>query len=628
MTEAEKLYYNNLMNNRNLNTYVFDKLFIVVDNKVQAKPNMGFKLMQNNIPYVFNAFDDDKIFKDLMPNKNQNLNDISFKLDSELNNKSFNSLPHQKFKLDWSDYNGEDIGNTFLPNSKVIKIKNLDIRDGKFFFDGLKIKETPIYFNGIEEEIYFRIYTYPKDSLISKNLKKFNSSDNEILLFFEDFENNQIKTSIILSKKISSKIFENYKITVKESEIILKNDFFKFLNNGISQSIFISILELYLKIDLNDIINLQKSFSNLSFYETDGHYSTIYLICLMLGMEDEKALELAIATENPDTDIHSETDFELDQTWSYPNEQTNIHALTGGFHGEEEFFTAVKILWINKENVKEIGELLHRFGDTYAHSKLNNLKPSDLTSYDLKNNPENEKKVIESWKGQKGEKLQEKITPWVIFLNSYIKEYGLSFFTDEEIQRKIFYGKTFSEILREIYLLKETDKFLMYGDKVPVINYGTTDHFATDGGYPDLIYLRPEWYLTYVNNLVWLLSLKYSLDSNKFNSSTFDKMITFIKIEECSMKGIIDYEIAKLRGKKVLYIPVFYSSPTRIFASFDAFLNSDYYISALNTLKFTKKYILQDEKTIIKEETVRNNDVKVNLSSGFFNTIAFKIIFQ
>lgn len=58
-------------------------------------------------------------------------------------------------------------------------------------------------------------------------------------------------------------------------------------------------------------INEQKDNKSV-FYETDGHYSTVYLVCLMLGMDESKAEELVTATENPDTDVHSETDFEID----------------------------------------------------------------------------------------------------------------------------------------------------------------------------------------------------------------------------------------------------------------------------------------------------------------------------
>jgi hypothetical protein len=158
-------------------------------------------------------------------------------------------------------------------------------------------------------------------------------------------------------------------------------------------------------------------------YETDGHYSTVYLVCLMLGISDEKSLELAIATENPDTDVHSETDFELDDTWSDAEFQESIHALTGGFHGVEEFFTAIKILYTPNKDTTKIGELLHRFGDSYAHSKIDNLVPEDLNTYNLSQHPENRDEAIESWKGKKGENLGKKITPWITFFNYYMIKY-------------------------------------------------------------------------------------------------------------------------------------------------------------------------------------------------------------
>lgn len=81
----------------------------------------------------------------------------------------------------------------------------------------------------------------------------------------------------------------------------------------------------------------EKNDKKVVFYETDGHYSTVYLVCLMLGMKEDAAEELAIAAEAPDTTIHSEMDFELNDTWSNPDYQGPVHSLTGGFHGIEEF---------------------------------------------------------------------------------------------------------------------------------------------------------------------------------------------------------------------------------------------------------------------------------------------------
>jgi hypothetical protein len=360
-------------------------------------------------------------------------------------------------------------------------------------------------------------------------------------------------------------------------------------------------------------------------YETDGHYSTVYLVCLMLGFGEERSLELAIATENPDTDVHSETDFEIDDTWSDAKYQESIHALTGGFHGPEEFFTALKILYTPKTEITELGGLLHRFGDCYAHAKIDNLIPDDLDTYNLKDHPENEKKAIKSWKGKKGDNLGNKITPWLIFFNYYMKKHP-DFLTNKKLQKKVLNGKSISETLKDIYLLTPTDKYIMYGgEKIPIVGI-TGDHNDSDKGYPDLIYMRPEWYLTYVENLSWILATKYKKKLADFKIETFKKMVEFAKKNECSMKGIIDYEIAKKRNKKEVIIPVFYSNPKRFFASYDALINTDYYKTATEVLDYTKKYILNDNKKIVLVKKVKGNS-KINFSTGFFNTLAFKIKF-
>jgi len=168
-------------------------------------------------------------------------------------------------------------------------------------------------------------------------------------------------------------------------------------------------------------------------FETDGHYSTVYLVSLMLGMDPSKALELAIATEAPDTTVHGETNFELNDTWGHPfGPQQDIHSLSGGFHGIEEFFTAVKFLYAEKNDVKQLGELLHRFGDTYAHSKINNLRPEDIKEdLDLKNQDSlTIQKYIQSWKIESENSLKSEVKPWLKFFNYYLKEYGMEFFRE------------------------------------------------------------------------------------------------------------------------------------------------------------------------------------------------------
>jgi hypothetical protein len=360
-------------------------------------------------------------------------------------------------------------------------------------------------------------------------------------------------------------------------------------------------------------------------YETDGHYSTVYLVSLMLGMDTNKAKQLAEATEAPDTDVHSETNFELNDTWIDGEYQETIHSLTGGFHGTEEFLTAIEFIYTPKERISKLGELLHRFGDTYAHTKLDNIKPKNLSEYKLYDDPENEKIVIKSWKGKGSVRLKDKVEPWILFFNYYLKKYGMGFFTSYTKQREVFKGKTLKEALNDIYLISDTDKYIMYGQKENILGI-TDDHAFSDGSFPDKIYLRPDWYLDYVKNLAWLLSAKYSLNTSNFDIKIFEKMTDFAISNKCSLKGIIDYEIAKKMKKTKFYVPVLYSNPYRIAASFDAIQNSDYYQTALDVVDLTKLYISKDGiYTNVLVNPIKDMNIKFNTKTGFFRTAAFEI---
>lgn len=323
-------------------------------------------------------------------------------------------------------------------------------------------------------------------------------------------------------------------------------------------------------------------------YETDGHYSTVYLVSLMLGMSPDKALELAKATEAPDTTIHSAMNFELNDTWGHPGgPQQEIHSLSGGFHGIEEFFTAIKFLYAPIGDIKTQGELLHRFGDTYAHTRIGNLKPKDIKeNLNLAEADDATiKKYIDSWKKIKSETtLGSQVQPWIKFFNYYLQRDGLEFLNSEFKQKEIFKGRTLKEALKDLYLTNDSSSFIMYGEE----GY-TGDHFQSDGGYPDQIFLRPDWYHIYVQNLSWLIASKYKLNNLLLNLSVFDKMINFIIRNKCSMKGIIDYEIAKLRNEKVVYVPIYYANG-KILAAVDEAL-SDYETRAVNVVAYTVKYL-------------------------------------
>ena len=111
-------------------------------------------------------------------------------------------------------------------------------------------------------------------------------------------------------------------------------------------------------------------------YETDGHYWTIYMIGLLMGLEKQEAQRLAYEVEKWDTKIIGNT-ATLNYTWASSSHQQETHALSGGSSWYERDYTTRALLDVDitkEENLEEFGRLLHRYGDTFSHSKLSNSK--------------------------------------------------------------------------------------------------------------------------------------------------------------------------------------------------------------------------------------------------------------
>jgi RHS repeat-associated protein len=102
-------------------------------------------------------------------------------------------------------------------------------------------------------------------------------------------------------------------------------------------------------------------------WQTDGHYWTVYLVALLLDIPD--AQTLAYYTEYPDTKIHGYVAAER-YTWAVPKKQQHTHALTGGWGPDLSVKTTRDILNADFKNMEELGRLIHKLGDTYAHRVL------------------------------------------------------------------------------------------------------------------------------------------------------------------------------------------------------------------------------------------------------------------
>jgi RHS repeat-associated protein len=112
----------------------------------------------------------------------------------------------------------------------------------------------------------------------------------------------------------------------------------------------------------NPVIFLDKN----GLYETDGHYWTVYLAGLVTGRKD--AYSLAYWAEEPDNIMSFFGDIAYaTNTWMYPKNQQEWHALTGGNPTDER--NKSRQMFINANNVMDRGRALHRLGDSYSHTR-------------------------------------------------------------------------------------------------------------------------------------------------------------------------------------------------------------------------------------------------------------------
>jgi hypothetical protein len=129
----------------------------------------------------------------------------------------------------------------------------------------------------------------------------------------------------------------------------------------------------------------------------------------------------------------------------------------------------------------------------------------------------------------------------------------------------------------------------------------------------------------YVQNLFTLLNYKFNEYTGNLDLELFQGMVSFASLKKCSLKGIIDYEIAKKKGQTTFYIPVFYSKADRIAASMDAVFNTDYLQVAKDALSRTKEYLNQ-KGVNFSVETTNGEKTYIN-KNGTFKTKAFKVNF-
>lgn len=224
-----------------------------------------------------------------------------------------------------------------------------------------------------------------------------------------------------------------------------------------------------------------------------------------------------------------------------------------------------------------MGFLIHRFGDTFAHTRLRAVNVADLSNYNLKEIKiedgisDSESKILiklaKEWKNISNGPINDKIPEWIQILNKQISVFGGL----PEAQRQMIFRDwdyfnnrgdrvKLSQFLKNIYNTESTvnntaGKLSLYGAPD-----GFTDqHASIDGSLPDYIFVRPEWYLQYVKTLSGLLKYKYNLPG-KIDENIFKDMIKYTVDNKCSMRGVIDVEIAIHEGQNYVDVYKFLTS--------------------------------------------------------------------
>jgi hypothetical protein len=341
-----------------------------------------------------------------------------------------------------------------------------------------------------------------------------------------------------------------------------------------------------------DIIQNPAVFAGLTdkdeegMWTTDGHYYTVQLVALILGIEPNQAFEIGKSAEEPDTHIVSNYNMEEKDTWMQAKLQQQLHALTGGYHGVELAVTSYALIKTQPNNLW----LLHRFGDLFSHTKIKNDKNGWTTSVNVIDYINGLDRYIDN-KFLFNSDLSAEPTPYGIQnlqqlgVKSIITESGkVKTILSREQVVSDFIEFLLSGIQNSNYLGIRLESYnndilnflpnaiqnnnIMYGTEQ--VSDFTLGHmwrniFADYGsGYsPDNIVERTQLYLLYVNQLSQLLAIKYNKQINDNIQQTFSFIIDYVKYSTIDrLDGILAFEIEKYKhpnSKEIIfYIPVKY----------------------------------------------------------------------
>jgi prepilin signal peptidase PulO-like enzyme (type II secretory pathway) len=220
----------------------------------------------------------------------------------------------------------------------------------------------------------------------------------------------------------------------------------------------------------------------------------------MMGLDEQTAFKLGQASENQDTEVHSNESMTERYTWATPVLQQKYHALTGGYHGVELAITAYALLKTHT-NDESLKFLLHRLGDCFAHFDIVHDKEPLTMNVSLQQYVE----AIDSYLYENIHQNRHK--EWIEFML-------------RANHAANFEGKTYKEI-KELVLpylpTANQNKFVMYGEKQNsnCFTMGHTLHSITSSipiistSSPDGIFDRKDIFLLYIGYMIDYINEKY-----------------------------------------------------------------------------------------------------------------------
>lgn len=133
----------------------------------------------------------------------------------------YRARPHEVYNLDWSNYNGLDYGNLFLPYIKTMyKGGGVWLYDGAELFKGVKKAKKKVFkFDEQKHLISIINYTYPKGVEAEYKKVTVQPASHEVLTFIEVKQNNTVDIHFKFGKRFKTHLNEAFKREGKSLQI-------------------------------------------------------------------------------------------------------------------------------------------------------------------------------------------------------------------------------------------------------------------------------------------------------------------------------------------------------------------------------------------------------------------------